>query len=61
MAVPKKKSSISKIKKRYIKNNAKNFINRKNNYNFLEFMQLVIKKENWMPLNLINQKKSKYK
>lgn len=61
MAVPKKKVSISKTKKRYIKNNAKILKNRKLNYNFLELMQFIVKKENWMPLNLINQKKNKYK
>lgn len=61
MAVPKKKVSISKIKKRYTKNNNKILKNRKNNYNFLELIDLIMKKENWMPLNLTNQKKSKYK
>lgn len=61
MAVPKKKVSISKIKKRYIKNNKKILKNRKINYNFLELIQLIAKKENWMPLNLVNQKKNKYK
>lgn len=61
MAVPKKKVSISRIKKRYIKNNAKILKNRKIDYNFLELMQFIVKKENWMPLNLINQKKNKYK
>lgn len=61
MAVPKKKVSISKIKKRYMQNNVKMLKNRKNNYNFLEFVYFIAKKENWMPSNLINQKKNKYK
>lgn len=57
MAVPKKKKSLSSSKKKYISNNKKDFKVRKRNYIFLDFMKVLIKKENWMPNNFITDNK----
>lgn len=60
MAVPKKKVSVSKIKKRYNSNYSKNFKCRSLKYSLLGMMQFLIKNEYWMPVDFIKQKKSKY-
>lgn len=60
MAAPKKKVSISRIKKRYNLNFSKAVKCRKINYSFLNLMQFLIKNENWMPTDFIKYKKDKY-
>ncbi len=60
MAAPKKKVSISKIKKRYNLNFSKTVKCRKINYSFLNLMQFLIKNENWMSTDFIKYKKDKY-
>lgn len=60
MAAPKKKVSISKVKKRYHCNFSKIVKCRKMNYSFLDLMQFLIKNENWMPVDFIKHKKNKY-
>ncbi len=59
MAVPKKKVSSSKVKKRYRLNNSKLFNCRRIDYNLINFIPFLLKKENWMPINLIKHKKFK--
>lgn len=60
MAVPKKKKSYSKVKQRYTKNNIISFNNRKLDYSLLNLMNLLIKKDNWIPLSFLKQIKKKY-
>jgi hypothetical protein len=61
MAVPKKKVSFSNIKKRYTLNNTKLFSNRRIDYKLVNFIPFILKKENWMPVNLIKHKRFKFK
>ena len=56
MAVPKKKKSLSKSKKKYISNNAKLFKLRKNNYSILSLFKILLKKENWISTTFIKNK-----
>lgn len=60
MAVPKKKVSNSRVKKRYNFNFSKSVKNRRLEYSFLGMMQFLIKDENWMPVDFIKNNKNKY-
>ncbi len=56
MAVPKKKKSLSRNKKKYISNNFKLFKSRKTNYDILSLFKILLKKENWISTNFISKK-----